>query len=122
MNGLPEDGDETRIKMERLEERIMAIEGGEQLCFGGVVDLCLVLDVKIPPKFKALKFEKYQGTTCPKNHLTMYYRKMAAHMHDEKLLIHFFQDSLGGITLNWYMHLEPSRIGSWKDLVKAFIK
>jgi len=24
--------------------------------------------------------------------------------------------------LNWYMHLEPSRIGSWKDLVKAFIK
>jgi len=47
---------------------------------------------------------------------------MTTHIHDEKLLIHFLQDSWGGIALNWYMHLEPSHIGSWKDLVKAFIK
>ena len=26
----------------------------------------------------------------PKNHLTMYVRKMASHAHDDKLLIHFF--------------------------------
>jgi len=24
--------------------------------------------------------------------------------------------------LNWYMHLEPTRISSWKDLVDAFLK
>jgi len=47
---------------------------------------------------------------------------MAAHAHNEKLLIHCFQDSLGGVGLNWYMHLEPTRISSWKDLVDTFLK
>jgi len=47
---------------------------------------------------------------------------MIAYVHDEKLLIHFFQESLTGMTLNWCMHLEPTRIRSWKDLVVAFVK
>jgi len=53
---------------------------------------------------------------------TKYCRKMAAHAHDDKMLIHFFQDSLAGMACNWYMHLEPARIHSWKDMVDAFIK
>jgi len=71
-----------------------------------------VPDVVIPPKSKVLEFEKYKGVTCPKSHLTMYCRKMAAHAHDEKLLMHIFQDSLAGMALNWYMHLEPARVRS----------
>jgi len=47
---------------------------------------------------------------------------MSAHAHDEKLLIHFFQDSLARMALSWYMHLEPTRIHSWKGLVGAFLK
>jgi len=68
------------------------------------------------------EFEKYKGATCPKSHLVMYCRKMAAYAHDEKLLMHFFQESLTGMTLNWYMHLESVKIQTWKDLVNAFIK
>jgi len=105
-----------------LEERLRAIEGGRNFEFGNVVKLCLVPDVVIPPKFKFPEFEKYQGNTCPKNHITMYYRKMIAYVHDEKLLIHLFQESLIGMALNWYMHLEPTRIRSWKDLVATFVK
>jgi len=26
------------------------------------------------------------------------------------------------MALSWYMHLEPTRIHSWKDLVGAFLK
>ena len=52
----------------------------------------------------------------------MYCRKMAAHAHDEKLLMHFFQKSLTRTALNWYMHLESVKIQTWKDLVNAFIK
>ncbi|XP_073219742.1 uncharacterized protein [Cicer arietinum] len=85
-------------------------------------DMCLVPDVTIPPKFKVPDFEKYKGNTCPKNHLTMYCRKMASHAHNDKLLIHFFQDSLSGASSSWYMHLERSRIHSWKDLVDAFLR
>ena len=41
------------------------------------------------PKFKVPDFDMYKGTTCPKNHLKVYCRKMGAYAKDEKLLIHF---------------------------------
>ncbi|XP_027368366.1 uncharacterized protein LOC113874337 [Abrus precatorius] len=47
---------------------------------------------------------------------------MASHAHEDKLLIHFFQDSLVGAALSWYMHLERGRIRCWKDLADAFLK
>jgi len=50
------------------------------------------------------------------------HQKMAAYAYDDKLLIHFFQDSLAGAALSWYTHLEASRICSWMDLVYAFLK
>jgi hypothetical protein len=43
-------------------------------------------------------------------------------VHDEKLLMHFFQDSLSGAALSWYMRLDNTKIRRWKDLVKAFVK
>ena len=78
--------------------------------------------VVIPPKFKVPDFDKYKGTTCPKNHLKMYCRKMGAYSRDEKLLMHFFQESLAGAAITWYTNLEASRISSWKDLMAAFIR
>ena len=47
----------------------------------------MVPDVVIPPKFKVPDFNKYKGTTCPKNHLKMYCQKMGAYSRDEKLLM-----------------------------------
>ncbi|KAA0038979.1 uncharacterized protein E6C27_scaffold84G00600 [Cucumis melo var. makuwa] len=67
-------------------------------------------DVVIPPKFKTPDFEKYNGTTCPKSHLVMYCRKMSAYAHDDKLLIHCFQDSLVGPASRWYMQLDGSQV------------
>jgi len=94
------DADRAKDKLEVLEKRLRAIEGGSSHELGAAAGLCLVPDVVIPPKFKVPDFEKYKGTTCPKSHFTMYCRKMAAHGHNEKLLIHCFQDSLGGVALN----------------------
>jgi len=48
--------------------------------------------------------------------------KNGCYAHDKKLLMHFFQESLAGMTLNWYMQLEPTHIHSWKDLMNAFLK
>ena len=59
-----------------------------------MAELYLVPDIVIPLKFKVPEFDKYKGTTCPKNHLKVYCRKMGAYAKDEKLLMHFFQDSL----------------------------
>jgi len=94
------NADVTKSKLEILEERLRMIEGASACEFGDAAGLCLMSDVVIPPKFKVPEFEKYKGSTCPKSNLIMYCRKMAAHAHDEKLLMHFFQDSLVGIALN----------------------
>jgi len=94
------NADRTKTKLEVLEERLKMIEGCGNCEFGDAAGLCLVPNVVIPPKFKVPEFEEYKGATCPKGHLTMYCRKMAAHSHDEKLLIHFFQESLIGNALN----------------------
>jgi len=47
---------------------------------------------------------------------------MAEVVHDEKLLMYFFQDSLSGAALSWYMRLDNTKIRRWKDLVEAFVK
>ena len=115
------EGVQSKEKLQSLEERLRVVEGNNY-GIGAAVDLCLVPDVVIPPKFKAPEFHKYKGTSCPKSHLTMYCRKMASHARNDPLLIHVFQDSLDGAALSWYMHLERTQIYSWKDLADAFLK
>ena len=85
-------------------------------------ELILVLDLITPPRFKILKFEKYDGTECPKIHLAIYYHKMAGYIHDEKLLIHIFQDSLTEATIKWYLKLKIDQVCIWRDLAQAFLE
>ena len=97
-------------------------EGGGDYAFANMAELCLVPDVIIPPKYKVSDFNKYKGTTCSNNHPKTYCRKMGAYAKDEKLLMHFFQESLTGAAVTWYTNLEPSRVRSWKDLMVTFIR
>ncbi|RDY00950.1 hypothetical protein CR513_15797, partial [Mucuna pruriens] len=101
-------------KLQSLEERLCAIEGGDKYGLEAV-DLRLVSDVGLPTDFKTLEFDKYKGSSCPRVHLAMYYRKMAAYIYDDK-------DSLTRAALSWYVDLEQGRIKTWRDLAKAFLK
>jgi len=47
---------------------------------------------------------------------------MGMYAKDEKLFMHFFQESLVGVTITWYTNLESSRIRSGKDLMAFFIR
>ena len=100
----------------------MVVKGFGDYPFADMAELYLVPNVVIPPKFKVPDFDKYKGTTCPKNHLKMYYGKMGAYFWDEKLLMNFFQESLAEVAVIWYTNLEASRIRTWKDLIAAFIR
>ena len=113
---------EGREKLDLIEERLRDFEGFGDYPFADMVELYLVPNVVIPPKFKVPDFDKYKGTTCPKNHLKMYYGKMGAYFWDEKLLMNFFQESLAEVAVIWYTNLEASRIRTWKDLIAAFIR
>ncbi|XP_050909226.1 uncharacterized protein LOC127123003 [Lathyrus oleraceus] len=104
-----------------LEKRLRAMEGDQ--VFGATAkEMCLVSGLVIPAKFKTPDFDKYEGHSCPKSHLIMYYRKMAAHVEDDKLMIHCFQDSLRGAPSKWYLSLDQSRIRCFQDLSDAFIQ
>lgn len=109
------------MRYQRLEECLKAVEG-QGLLGMDMMDLGLVPGVRIPPKFKVPVFDKYTGATCPKTHVKAYYRKMSAYSDDEKLLMHFFQDSIYGASLDWYMKFERMYIHNWRDLVEAFVK
>ena len=99
-------------KLDHLKERLRAIEGGKDYAFANLEELFLVPNIITPPKFMVLDFDKYKETTCPKNHLKMYYWKMGAYAKDEELLIHSSQESLTGVAVTWYTNLEPSRVHS----------
>jgi hypothetical protein len=43
-------------------------------------------------------------------------------IHDEKLLIHYFHKSLGGLAFHWYMGPNRTQIKRWTDLVTTFTK
>ena len=104
-----------------LEERLRAMEGIKASGFNTAA-MCLVPGVVIPPKFKVLEFDKYKGTSCPETHLCSYCRKMAAYAENEPLLMHFFQDSFTGASLDLYMQLERSHVSTWGELADAFLK
>ena len=59
-----------------LDKKLKEIERINNLGSVDPRELCLVPDMVIPPQFKMSKFEKYDGTKCPENHLATYYNKM----------------------------------------------
>ena len=77
-----------------LDKKLEEIEGVNNLGSVDPRELCLVPDLVMPPKFKSPKFEKYDGTKCPENHLATYCNKMAEHACNEDLLIYVFYESL----------------------------
>lgn len=92
-----------------LDDKIRTIEGFS--AFGlDTRDLCLVLNIVLPQKFKVSDLPKYKGLNYPRSHITMYCRKTASYIDNDNLLIHFFQDSLFGASLDWYMGLERTKI------------
>jgi len=103
-------------KLSALEERLRAIEGLNMYGSVDVSSLRLVPDVVVPPKFKVPDFNKYTGNSDPRIHLATYIAKMSALTEDDRLLIHFFHESLSGAALRWCIQLDRSKLHSWKDL------
>ncbi|KAI5437972.1 hypothetical protein KIW84_023920 [Lathyrus oleraceus] len=111
---LSEDDDVVRVeerdrKVDALAEKIRAMECQNSLGFD-VTNMGLVEGLRIPYKFKAPSFDKYNGTSCPRTHVRAYYRKISAYTDDEKMWMYFFQDSLSGASLDWYMELKRDSI------------
>ncbi|KAA3479214.1 WAT1-related protein [Gossypium australe] len=57
-----------------LEEKFKALENADHHHGIDVKDLSLIPDLVLPHKFKMPEFEKYNGTSCPEAHITMFCR------------------------------------------------
>ncbi|XP_050877301.1 uncharacterized protein LOC127081057 [Lathyrus oleraceus] len=104
-----------------VKKRLRAMKG-DQVFGTAARDMCFVSGLVILAKFKTPNFDRYEGHSCPKSHLIMYYQKMDAYVENDKLMIHFFQDSLRGAPSKWYSSLGQSRIHCFQDLSDAFIQ
>ena len=110
----------TQQKVNLIEERLKAIEGNSSIKGMHAIELSLVLHVVIPHKFKMPDFMKYSRSSCPRAYMTMFCRKMVRHTGNNKMLIHYFEESLTGSITRWYMKLDRGQIHMWTDLVRAF--
>jgi hypothetical protein len=114
----PSEGSDVYEKKDEMKDQFLELRKelktlrGKDLFGKSAAELCLVPNVKIPIKFKVPDFEKYTGNTCPLSQLVMYGRKISTQTNNDQLLIHYFQDSLSGAALRWYMGLESASIRS----------
>jgi hypothetical protein len=97
-------------KLVALEQRLRAFKGIHLYDPIKADEMCLVPNVVIPKKFRVPEFVKYTGTQCPITHLKAYCNKIAEVVDDEKLLIHFFQDSLSDAAFTWYIRLNNTKV------------
>ena len=66
-----------------LEEKFKAMEVTEGYRGIDAKELSLVLDLVLPHKFKMTEFEKYNGTSCPEAHITMFCRRMTDYVNND---------------------------------------
>ncbi|KAJ1433199.1 Retrotransposon gag domain [Sesbania bispinosa] len=109
------------VCMEKMEEKIKAIQGPSTYGSLGIEELFPTMNVSIPRDFKVPEFAKYDGSTNPFLHLKTYCTKMAVWSKDERFLISFFHESLTGPALEWCIQLDHSKISTWKDLADMFM-
>ena len=66
--------------------------------------LLIFPDVRLPPKFKMLTLDKFDGTGCTKSHLKMYMRALQPLGATEELLAQMFQNTLSRAALRSEEH------------------
>ena len=84
-------------RINKVEEMIQRAHKMEDLI--DYQSFSLFPDVRLPPMFKMLTLDKFNGTGCPKSHLKMYMRVMQLLGATEELLAQMFQNTLIGAAL-----------------------
>ncbi|KAE8654601.1 ATP-dependent 6-phosphofructokinase 6 [Hibiscus syriacus] len=120
--GTSEGAKKMEEKIKQLEDQMKVVKGDHDYYGVDSVEQSLVPDLVLPPKFKSLEFEKFDGNRCLSAHITMFCRKMTGYVGNDQLLIHCFQESLSGSAIWWYNQLNRSHIKTLKDLSKSFLK
>ncbi|GLT29741.1 hypothetical protein SLA2020_045870 [Shorea laevis] len=101
-----------KVKVQLMEKTLKSMQGVQTNKPVDISSLCFFPNIQLPHKFKLPKFDKYNCIGCSYARLTMYCRKMAPYTNDEKLMIHYFQDSLTGPVDAWFSTLDKNKVKS----------
>jgi len=63
---------------------------------------------------KSLNLLNTQGAQCLETHIKVYYSRMTKAIHDEKILINYFCESLVRHILSRYIGLNDFKMNTWK--------
>ena len=88
------DYQQTEEKLETIMNRLNSLQGMKRSI--DPKQYCIVSNLEIPKDFKIPDFEKYDGTSDPHIHVSMYHSKIGAYIKNEKMLMYYFQESLKG--------------------------
>jgi len=92
-----------KVWMEKIEEKIKAIQGPSAYGPLGIEELCTMMVAVIHKDFKVPDFTKYNGSTNPFLDLKICCTKMVIWSKDERFLISFFHENFIGPALEWYI-------------------
>ena len=94
-------------KMKKMEETIKRSKRLDDLI--DYQSLPLFPNVRLPPKFKMLVLDKFDGIGFPKFHLKMYIRAIQPLGATEEMLAQMFQNTLTRAALRWFLNMEDTR-------------
>jgi hypothetical protein len=92
-HGFKSFGHPKQDKWVAWEERFRVVEGFDVYDLVRAAEICLVPNVVVPKEFRVPEFVKYTELECLNTHLRSYYNKMTEVIYNDKLLIHFFQET-----------------------------
>jgi hypothetical protein len=107
-------------QLEYILNKLNTLEGNQGMI--NPAEFCIITDLEVPKDFKIPDFPKYDGTGDPKVHVYMYTSRMGAYLKNDKLMIHYFQESLKDSAIRWYLNLDKKEIKTWHDLANAFVR
>ena len=78
------------------------------------------VNVELPPKWRGLSIDRYDGSTDPDEHIDVYTTDIGLFTTSEAIMCRVFPNSLKGMALSSFTKLPPYSIDSFKTLVNLF--
>ncbi|XP_020211736.1 uncharacterized protein LOC109796476 [Cajanus cajan] len=79
-----------------------------------------IMEVPLPPAWKPLNIERYDGTSDPDEHIDAYITQINLYTNEDAIMCRVFPTSLKGAALSWYTQLPPRSVDNFNTLVRLF--
>jgi len=78
------------------------------------------MEAQLPPNWKGLNVDRYDGTTYQNEHIDVYKTQMSLYTLDKPVWCRVFSTSLEGGTLSWFTRLPFDSVDSFKTPLSKF--